>query len=399
MGENNLKTFLVVYGCEPNQGGEHEVGWKIANELVNHCDLTVITRRANQKLIEERNIKNIDFIYLENEFFLKSKPKGKFSYFYYMFWQFSAFNALRKIVKKEDIVHYLTFGNIHLPHFLFLLKSKLVIGPMGGGSVINTRFIRNATAVEKLNSAIYSFINYTVKINPLYYILFSKCSKIIVRTEETLNIIPKRFHPKCLVFLETGSDFTATKTAKKERKLQEVVTTGRLIKSKNIDQVIEVFLKLCEIRNDDLRLTIVGDGPMKPILEKKYATVSNVIFSGKVPHNRVNEILNKADLFLFCSIKEGGSHSLFEATMNNVPIACYNISGMQQFPKSESAIKITPKNTIEEAIYSLATKIDQSFQSQENINSLCQNGIDDIVTNYSWQSINKRFITIYKNIV
>ncbi len=40
-------------------------------------------------------------------------------------------------MKRDDIVHYITFGNIHLPTFLFLMKSKLVIGPMGGGSVLN----------------------------------------------------------------------------------------------------------------------------------------------------------------------------------------------------------------------------------------------------------------------
>ena len=61
--ENNLKLYLVVYSCEPNQGGEHEVGWKVANELANVCDLTVITRKANQKLIEEFDKQKIDFIF------------------------------------------------------------------------------------------------------------------------------------------------------------------------------------------------------------------------------------------------------------------------------------------------------------------------------------------------
>ena len=214
-----MKIYLVVYGCEPNQGGEQEVGWKVANELASHCNLTVITRRSNQKLIEDFNDKKIDFIFLENETFIKIKPKGKFSYAYYIFWQLSVFNILRKKVKKEDIIHYLTFGNIHLPHFLFLLKSKLIIGPMGGGSVIKAGLIRNSSISTKLKSAIYGFVNWTVKINPIYYLLFSKCSKIIVRTEETLNIIPKVFHKKCLTFLETGIDFTKTQSIKKERRL------------------------------------------------------------------------------------------------------------------------------------------------------------------------------------
>ena len=87
-----MNVYLVSYGCEPNQGGEHEVGWKVANELVKDCKLTVITRKANQKLIQENILKNIDFIFIENETFIKLKPQGKFSYIYYVFWQLSVFN-------------------------------------------------------------------------------------------------------------------------------------------------------------------------------------------------------------------------------------------------------------------------------------------------------------------
>lgn len=397
--KNNSKLYLVAYSCEPNQGGEHEVGWKVANELASERNLLVITRKANQKLIEEFNNKNINFLFLENETFLHLKPKGKFSYIYYVFWQLKVFSILRKKVCKEDIIHYLTFGNIHLPHFLFLLKSKLIIGPMGGGSVIRTSLIRNPSIYTKIKTTFHNFINYTVKINPIYYLLFSKCSKIILRTDETLNMIPKLFHKKCIVFLETGIDFVKIKTENKNRSLNEIVTTGRLIESKNIDQVIEVFLEICKIKNEYLRLTIVGDGPMRSFLEKKYSSIDNIIFLGKVPHKAVHDVLKKADLFLFCSIKEGGSHSLFEATMSNVPIACYNISGMQEFPKVDSAIKITPTKNIDNNIYSLANKIIDSFQSKEMINLLCENGKNDIQTNYSWKRLTEKYINIYKSII
>ena len=70
-------------------------------------------------------------------------------------------------------------------------------------------------------------------------------------------------------FIGNRIDFVTTQTTRKKRKLNEIVTTGRLIKSKNIDQVIEVFQKLCAIRKETLRLTIVGDGPMKQVLKKK----------------------------------------------------------------------------------------------------------------------------------
>ena len=58
------------------------------------------------------------------------------------------------------------------------------------------------------------------------------------------------------MFLETGIDFTKKQTIKRDRNLNEIVTTGRLIKSKNIDQVIEVFQKLSDRARFLVRLLI-----------------------------------------------------------------------------------------------------------------------------------------------
>ena len=152
---------------------------------------------------------------------------------------------------------------------------------MGGGSIIDVSLIRNPSFLIKLQSLMYQLINWSVKINPIYYLLFSKCSKIIVRTKETLDIIPKRFHKKSVIFLETGIDYVNKSSKKKERKLKEIITIGRLIESKNIDQVTDVFHRLCEIRNDTLKLKIVGDGPLSKILKEKSNLYTNIFFFRK----------------------------------------------------------------------------------------------------------------------
>lgn len=392
-----MKTYLVAYGCEPNQGGEHQVGWQLANYLNNECTLEVITRISNKKLIEEHNSNNINFTFIENSLGMKFKPKGRFSYFYYLFWQISVYNHLKKIVTKDDIVHYVTFGNIHLPQFLFLLKSKLVIGPMGGGSLINYKLMRKSSAKVKMKSMIHKFINLTAKINPIYLWTYSKSNKIILRTQETKDLVPEMFHKKCEIFLETGIDTKNISFYSKERKLKRVITTARIIESKNIDQVIEVFNYLNYHYKNELELLIIGDGPEKNKLESKNKENSYVKFLGKIPHEKINEYLESSDLFLFCSIKEGGSHSLFEAAINNLPIACYSISGMTIFPKDECAIKIVPSSNIEENTKLLANKIIEKFESQQ-INNICEKSINDLKQNYDWNQISKRIKNIYEDI-
>lgn len=392
-----MNTYLVAYGCEPDQGGEHQVGWKLANTLYDKCNLEVITRISNKKLVEQENTNNINFTFIENELGMKFKPKGRFSYFYYLFWQISVYKYLKKIVKKDDIVHYVTFGNIHLPQFLFLLKSKLVIGPMGGGSIVDYNLMKKSSFKTKIKSNIHKFINFTAKVNPIYYLTFKKCSKIILRTYETQRLINNSFMSKTEVFLETGIDTSLINTKKKDRELKHIITTARIIDTKNIDQVIDVFNKLNKMNDNKLMLSILGDGPEKPKLQKINQSNNSICFLGKVSHQTINKYLEEADLFLFCSIKEGGSHSLFEASMNNIPIACYDISGMEVFPKNDSSIKIKPQYDIEKNTTELANLINEKFLKNQT-NELCSNAIDDLKENYDWQSISKRIETIYKGI-
>lgn len=397
MTNKNKKTYLVVYGCEPNQGGEHEVGWKIANELVDRYNLTVLTRKSNQKLIEQYNDKKINFHFIENDTFIRFKPRGEFSYLYYLFWQLSAYLHLKKYVSEDDIVHYLTFGNIHLPHFLFLLKSKLIIGPMGGGSSINIFLLRKVSFSEIIKSAIHHIINVTVKINPMYLWVFYKSKTIILRTEESKAIIPKIYHKKCIVFLETGINTQIIHNDTKLRKLEKIIMTSSFINSKNIDQVIDVFLELEQLTKNKLELTLVGDGHTKKNLEKKYLNKKNIIFRGQVAHEFIPNLLRESDLFLFCSVKEGGSHSIFEAAMNNLPIACYDVSGLKKFPKNNSAIKIAPSHDVNSNVKQLAEKIILTFK-ENKVEQICENAIHDLRENYDWQKITKKYIDIYNEV-
>lgn len=392
-----MKIYLVAYGCEPDQGGEHEVGWKIANTLNSKCNLTVITRVSNKKLIEKENINNINFIYIENELGMKFKPKSKFSYLYYMFWQISTYNYLKKKVDKNDIIHYITFGNIHLPHFLYLLKCKLIIGPMGGGSYTQTNYLKNPSIKEKIKSLIHLSINKTVKINPFYNLMFKKANKIILRTEETLELIPEKFKEKTFIQLETGVETKNLKFEKKDRTLENILFVSRFVEHKNIEQAILVFKELQNKTNQPLVFNLLGDGPLFKVLKNKYSYNKSIIFHGKVSHDEVIEFNMKSDLLLFCSLKEGGSHAIFESAMNNIPIACFNISGMTVFPKFDSSIKIELSNNYSENTNNLAIKIIKYYEN-DKINEICENAINDLIENYEWDSISNKFYKLYQEV-
>jgi glycosyltransferase involved in cell wall biosynthesis len=269
---------------------------------------------------------------------------------------------------------------------------------MGGGSIINPQLIKNPGFNISLKSNIHKLLNASVKLNPFYYYYFHKCDKIILRTKETLDIIPNRFLYKCSVHLETGLDEFKNMKPEKTRILKKVITTGRIIKSKNIDQVIDVFKELSRLYHEPISLHILGGGPLLENYKKQFSNETNIFFEGRVPHEKVNSFLKSADLFLFCSIKEGGSHSLFEAAKYNLPIACYNISGMQEFPRNNSSIKIRPIKDIESNTKKLANKILEAFNHPMQVDKCCENAIEDIQQNYFWKNHAQRYIKIYNEI-
>lgn len=103
---------------------------------------------------------------------------------------------------------------------------------------------------------------------------------------------------------------------RRELKLEEnyvLINVGSLSDIKNQDFLIHLMPDLLE-KNPDIRLLLVGDGPLKSDLEnlcKDLKVSDQVIFLGN--SDRVNELLMAADIFLFPSKREGLGISAIEA--------------------------------------------------------------------------------------
>ena len=125
-------TYLVAYSAEPNKGGEHEVGWKTFTELSKlREDIVLVTRTANRKeILKSDPISLNKILFVENDLFIRFKPRGKFSYLYYILWQWSVYLKLKKLVLSNDKVHLITFGNILLPSFF--TQGRTNFRPMEG---------------------------------------------------------------------------------------------------------------------------------------------------------------------------------------------------------------------------------------------------------------------------
>jgi glycosyltransferase involved in cell wall biosynthesis len=100
-----------------------------------------------------------------------------------------------------------------------------------------------------------------------------------------------------------GVDLEQVKGRTFAKASHHVVTAGRLVVEKGMDDVIRAFARLAT-EYPDARLTILGDGPDRPRLEGLAGQLGlgrAVSFRRHVAHHEVFEELARAELFLFLS--------------------------------------------------------------------------------------------------
>lgn len=143
-----------------------------------------------------------------------------------------------------------------------------------------------------------------------------------------VNIIPNtaeldKFAPECIDF-QKASDFM------NKYNFNENTTVacfcGRIGKEKSIDTLLN-FWKETVKPEDDCRLVIFGDGPEKANLEeysKSLGLSDSIIFTGKVPHDDLPNLLYGCKMYITASLSEMHSISMLEAMASGLPVLYIN---------------------------------------------------------------------------
>lgn len=119
-------------------------------------------------------------------------------------------------------------------------------------------------------------------------------------------------------------------------------TMGRLAEAKNHARLIDAFAKLCKER-DDLRLYIIGDGPLRNKLRSqitKLGLTGKVILTGNISNPFA--LLADCDCFVLPSFYEGQPMVLLEARTLHLPIIVSNFASVKDslYPDGQLCIEM-----------------------------------------------------------
>ncbi len=110
-----------------------------------------------------------------------------------------------------------------------------------------------------------------------------------------------------------------------------LVTVGRLVARKGLDQLLEV---LAELGDPRFKLVVVGEGPEGDALRtkaKECGVADAVRFTGFVSDERKWQILSASDLYVSTSLHEGFGIVFLEAMDVGLPVVCYDRGGQVDF--------------------------------------------------------------------
>lgn len=110
-----------------------------------------------------------------------------------------------------------------------------------------------------------------------------------------------------------------------------LVTVGRLVKRKAVDQLIDIVAQLGSRR---VKLVVIGSGPMDTLWRAhahERGVAAQVRFMGAVSEEVKTQLLSLADLYVSTSQHEGFGLVYVEAMAAGLPVVCYATGGQRDF--------------------------------------------------------------------
>jgi len=110
----------------------------------------------------------------------------------------------------------------------------------------------------------------------------------------------------------------------------QLLFVGRLEVVKGLPILFDAIKQLMQ-KHRDIKLTVVGDGPDRALLEnqtKQLGLSSHVEFVGKQSQSEVAERLSQSDLFILPSFAEGVPVVLMEAMAAGIPVIASRVTGV-----------------------------------------------------------------------
>ncbi len=300
----------------------------------------------------------------------------------------------RRVIRQHNInvIHEPAPVSPRQPSILFGLGVSIIIGPMNGGMDFPPAFRHMTGRVEK---ALYRVMR---GLTDLYNLCLPGkffADILLVANARTRQALPALHRGKVIELVENG--VFAHKIIQHPRQYQQqnrpvALYVGRLQDWKAIDILIDA---LRECQNANICLRIVGDGPERINLQNRATDLTDrVEFVGAIPHDRIMNEYDQADMFLLPSIRECGGAVVLEAMARGLPVVATNWGGPADYITTETGLLIDPLSR-EHLVTEFARAMDNLVANPSLREQYGTAAVARIRQEFTWEDKIDRMLKIY----
>ena len=202
------------------------------------------------------------------------------------------------------------------------------------------------------------------------------------------------------MYIQNGVDLSEVEKFKQkpmalEKTKKRVGFIGQMISRKNIKDLLDVFDALHQ-KMDDLELILLGDGESREELESYTQTLSSkadIHYLG-YRDDRL-DYLKSFDLFAMTSTLEGIPRCLMEACAMEIPVAAYDIAGIDQLITNEQTGLLSPLGDKEH----LLAAWEKILSDQDYAKQLGKNACDYVNEHYSAKRMADEYVTLFNDVL
>lgn len=402
-----LQILINAYACSPDMGSEPGMAWNWCINLAKHCELHIITEGEFKDKIEAvlptiPQGKNIHFYYnpVTDKIRNMCWNQGDWRFYYhYAKWQRKALIIAQQIIKQQhiDIVHQLNMIGFREPGYLWNIEKPFIWGPVNAKESFPLAYLKGSNWKKKgfiiLKNAINKLqLKSAIRIQNAV----KKAKFVIAASSDSEKALKKYFSCNPILINESGCEKPngSTNHNYSSKKGFELLWVGRFIFTKQLELAL---YSIAQAKNDKIKLHIVGGSKEEEVpfqvLAEKLRIGTQCIWHQKVSYTKVQELMQKCDLFFFTSIAEGTPHVILEAFNNSLPVLCFNTCGHGDCVNEHVGIKI-PLNTPKQSINNFAEKINYLYNNKNVLQQLSEN-CQLRQKELSWENKAKQMVELY----
>jgi L-malate glycosyltransferase len=216
-------------------------------------------------------------------------------------------------------------------------------------------------------------------------------NRIVTISPHTADLLQQRLGVSDSVIVANGVDLDMIMALKPAKLTTDLIYVGRLMDYKNVHLIIESLAELKQ-QGTKLKVTIIGQGPAKPKLQRlatKLGVAKQLTWLGTVTSEAVYANMKAAKLLILPSAREGFGLVALEANASGTPVLTANLAG--------NATKDLIHNGVNGYVFDpTATALTTSLQTAlSELKNLELTTLDHVKA-YDWDNLSHQLAGVYE---